>query len=89
MLNMAYILDIKNPNKEPVMLDELSFTTAFDGFDVNTANEYEHSWIPGGKTNQLKVITTNETLPNHGKPHGRNGQRRAYERDEDDRTCPG
>ncbi|MGB6067297.1 MAG: hypothetical protein WBG50_21030 [Desulfomonilaceae bacterium] len=66
MLNMAYVLDIKNPNKEPVMLDELSFTTAFDGFDVNTANEYEHSWIPGGKTNQLKVITTNETLGTMG-----------------------
>ncbi len=66
ILNLAYILDIKNPNKEPIMLDELTFTTAFDGFEVNTANEYEHSWIPGGKTNQLKVITTNETLATLG-----------------------
>lgn len=63
MLNMAYIFDIKNPNKVPVMLDELSFTTAFEGFEVNTAFSYENSWIPAGKTNQLKVITTNETLP--------------------------
>ncbi|MGC8658287.1 MAG: hypothetical protein ACP5U1_04365 [Desulfomonilaceae bacterium] len=63
MLNMAYIFDIKNPNKSPVMLDELTFTTAFEGFEVNTAFSYENSWIPGGKTNQLKVVTTNETLP--------------------------
>ena len=66
MLNLAYILDIKNPNKEPVMLDELTFTTAFDGFDVNTAIVYENSWIPAGKTNQLRVVVTNETLPTIG-----------------------
>jgi hypothetical protein len=63
ILNMAYIFDIKNPNKVPVMLDELTFTAAFEGFEVNTAFSYENSWIPAGKTNQLKVITTNETLP--------------------------
>lgn len=66
MLNLAYILDIKNPNKVPVMLDELSFTAAFEGFDVNTAIVYEDSWIPGGKTNQLRVVLTNETLPTMG-----------------------
>src|SRR5512139_1164429 len=33
-LNVAYVLNIKNPNKEPLMLDELSFTTAFEGFDI-------------------------------------------------------
>jgi len=63
ILNMAYIFDIKNPNKFPVMLDELTFSTAFEGFEINTAFSYEDSWIPGGKTNQLKVVTTNETLP--------------------------
>jgi hypothetical protein len=66
MLNLAYILDVKNPNKTPVMLDELTFTTAFDGFDVNTAIAYEDSWIPGGKTNQLRIVVTNETLPTIG-----------------------
>ncbi|MGO9568007.1 MAG: hypothetical protein ACLP5H_10735 [Desulfomonilaceae bacterium] len=66
MLNLAYILNIKNPNKAPVMLDELTFTTAFDGFDVNTAIAYEDSWIPGGKTNQVRVVVTNETLPTIG-----------------------
>jgi len=66
ILNLAYILNIKNPNKAPVMLDELTFTTAFDGFDVNTAFVYERSWIPGGKANQLRVVVTNETLPTIG-----------------------
>ena len=66
ILNMAYVLNIKNPNKAPVMLEDLSFTTAFEGFDVNTAMVYENQWIPGGKTNQLRVVVTNETLPTLG-----------------------
>ncbi len=61
ILNLAYIFNIKNPNKEPLMLDELTFTTLFEGFEVNTAFSYEDSWIPGGKTNQLRVVVTNET----------------------------
>ncbi len=60
---MAYVLNIKNPNKEPVMLDELSFTTAFEGFDINTAMVYDDMWIPAGKTNQLRVIVSNEAFP--------------------------
>ena len=61
ILNLAYIFNIKNPNKEPLMLDELTFSTVFEGFEVNTAFSYEDSWIPGGKTNQLRVVVTNET----------------------------
>lgn len=66
MLNIAYIFSIKNPGKAPIMLDELTFSTAFDGFEVNTALVYEDSWIPAGKTNQLRVVVTNETLPTIG-----------------------
>ncbi len=62
-LNLAYIFNIKNPNKEPVMLDEFQFTCAFDKFEVNTALVYEDSWIPAGKTNQLRVVVTNEAFP--------------------------
>jgi hypothetical protein len=62
-LNVAYILKIENPNKEPVMLDEIQFTTEFDGFEVNTLLAYEDSWIPGGKANEVKVIATNEAFP--------------------------
>jgi hypothetical protein len=62
-MNVAYIFNIKNPNKEPVMLDELQFTTAFDGFDISTPMVYEDSWVPGGKTNQLRVVVTTEAFP--------------------------
>ncbi len=66
ILNTAYIFNIKNPNKEAVMLDEMTFTIAFDGYDVNTALVYEDQWIPPGKTNQLRVVVTNEALPTMG-----------------------
>lgn len=62
-INVAYILKIDNPNKEPVMLDEVQFTTEFEGFEVNTVLAYEDSWIPAGKANELKVIATNEAFP--------------------------
>ncbi|MBM3300365.1 MAG: hypothetical protein FJY85_10460 [Deltaproteobacteria bacterium] len=62
-LNVAYIFDIKNPNKEALMLDELQFTANFEGFDVNTVLMYEDSWIPGGKTDQVRVIVSNEAFP--------------------------
>jgi len=62
-MNTAYVLNIKNPNKEPVMLDEMTFTVNFEGFDVNTVTWYEDFWVPGGKTNQVRVIATNEAFP--------------------------
>ncbi len=63
MLNLAYILNIKNPGKAPVMLDELTFTTSFDGFEVSTPMVYENQWIPPGKTNELRVVVASETMP--------------------------
>ncbi len=62
-LSTAYIFNIKNPNKEALMLDELSFTITFDGFEVNTVTVYDDMWIPGGKTNQVRVTATNEAFP--------------------------
>jgi hypothetical protein len=62
-LSLAYVFNIKNPNKEPLMLDELGFTTDFEGFDVNTVMVYEDAWIPAGKTNQLRVVVSNEAFP--------------------------
>lgn len=61
-LNLAYIFNIHNPNSFPVMLDDIQFTTAFEGFDVNTPMVYEDQWIPPGKTNQLRVVVTNEAF---------------------------
>lgn len=62
-LNLAYVFNIKNPNKQPVMLDEMQFTAEFEGFEVNTALAYEDAWIPAGKTNQLRVVSTTEAFP--------------------------
>ncbi|MFC1835515.1 hypothetical protein ACFL2Q_12385 [Thermodesulfobacteriota bacterium] len=62
-MNVAYVWNVKNPNKEPIMLDELSFTIMFDGFEVNTVTSYDDGWIPAGKTDQLRVIATNEAFP--------------------------
>lgn len=61
-LNVAYILNMKNPNAFPIMLEDMTFTTAFDGFDVNTPMVYEDQWIPAGKSNQLRVVVTNEAF---------------------------
>jgi len=62
-LNLGYIFSIKNPNKQPVMLDEIQYTAEFEGFEVNTALVYEDAWIPAGKTNQLRVVSTTEAFP--------------------------
>jgi hypothetical protein len=62
-LSLAFVFNVKNPNKEAVMLDELGFTADFEGFDVNTVMVYEDAWIPAGKTNQLRVVVTNEAFP--------------------------
>lgn len=62
-MNVAYVLNIENPNKEPVMLDELQFTIKFEDLEVNTVNYYDDAWIPGGKTSQVRVIATNEAFP--------------------------
>jgi hypothetical protein len=66
ILSLGYVLNIKNPGKAPVMLDELSFTTSFDGFEVATPIVYDDQWIPGGKTNELRVVVTSETVPTAG-----------------------
>lgn len=62
-MSVAYILNIKNTDKEPVMLDEITFTTNFEGFDTNTVTAYEDSWIPGGKTNQVRILAVYEAHP--------------------------
>jgi hypothetical protein len=62
-MSLAYVLKIHNPNKEPVMLDELTFTANFDGFEVNMVNVDDDSWIPGGKSNFVRLVTVNEAMP--------------------------
>lgn len=59
-LSLAYVFKIHNPNPFPVMLDELTFTAAFEDFDVNMPTAYEDQWIPPGKTNELRVVAVQE-----------------------------
>ena len=54
-LDLAFIFDISNPNPYPVMMENLKFTVAFEEFDLNTVSSTETQWIPGGKTNQVRV----------------------------------
>jgi LEA14-like dessication related protein len=54
-LNLAFILNIENPNDYPVLLEEIKFTIAFEEFDLNTVNSTATQWIPAGKTNQIKI----------------------------------
>ena len=51
----AFILNIKNPNEFPVLMDNLRYTVALDGFDLNTPSSQEAIWIPEGKTTQLRT----------------------------------
>jgi hypothetical protein len=62
---LAFIFELQNPNEYPVMLDGFSFSVLFEDFEVNTVMAPETMWIPGGKTNQLRVpamFDTRQTL---------------------------
>jgi hypothetical protein len=54
-LDLAFVFDVENPNTYPVMMESLSFTVAFEEFDLNTVSSMETQWIPAGKTNQVRV----------------------------------
>jgi hypothetical protein len=49
------VFNVENPNPYPVMMESLSFTVAFEEFDLNTVSSMETQWIPAGKTNQVRV----------------------------------
>jgi hypothetical protein len=51
----AFIFDIKNPNDFPVLMDNLKFTAALDGFELNTVGSQDEIWVPAGKTTQVRV----------------------------------
>jgi hypothetical protein len=62
---MAFIFEIENPNKFPVILDGFSFSVLFEDFEVNTVMSPETMWVPAGMTNQLRVpamFDTRQTL---------------------------
>ncbi|MDI6725360.1 MAG: hypothetical protein QMD32_00215 [Smithellaceae bacterium] len=54
-LVLAFVFALENPNKANVMLDDLRFTVAFEDFEVNTVMYYDDNYVPGGKTDYLRV----------------------------------
>lgn len=60
-LVVAFVFNISNANSLPVMLDNFKFTYAFDGYDIRTPIFANYQWIPAGKTNQLRVVSTMTT----------------------------
>jgi LEA14-like dessication related protein len=64
-LLMTFVYKIHNPNSYPIMLDGFSFTVKFEDFRVNNVISPTAMWIPGGKTNLLRVpamFDTRQTL---------------------------
>jgi hypothetical protein len=51
----AFVFDITNPNDFPVLMNNMKFTVALDGFDLNTVGSQDDTWVPAGKTTQLRV----------------------------------
>ncbi len=60
-LVLAFVFNVMNPNSLPVNLEELMFTYAFEGYDLNTPIYTNPMWIPAGKTNQVRVVSTVDT----------------------------
>ncbi|MCP4680964.1 MAG: hypothetical protein GY864_01355 [Desulfobacterales bacterium] len=56
-LPMSFLFNIENPNSFPVLLEEIQFTAGFEGFDLVTVNSTDSCWIPGKKTDQVRVNT--------------------------------
>lgn len=62
-LDYAFIFEITNPNKYPIMLEGFSFSVALEEFGLNRAIAPETMWIPAGKTNQLRVHVLFDVRP--------------------------
>lgn len=54
-LDLAFTFNVQNPNSYAIQLEELKFTVAFEGFDLNTVSTDASQWIPAGMTNQVRV----------------------------------
>jgi hypothetical protein len=57
-LDLAFVFNIRNRNDTKIMLDELRFTMAFEGFELMEPTVYEDQWIPANTTNQVRVHAT-------------------------------
>jgi len=57
-LVLAFVYSIENPNNFKIMLDDLKFTVAFEGFDLNTVTFFEDNYIPAKTSDQFRYFAT-------------------------------
>lgn len=55
---LAFVYSIENPNNFKMMLDDLKFTVAFEGFELNTVTFFEDNYIPAKTTDQFRYFAT-------------------------------
>jgi hypothetical protein len=53
-LNLAFVFSMDNPNNFKVTLENLTFTVAFEGFQLNISNFYEQNSIPAKTTDHFR-----------------------------------
>jgi len=61
-LILAFVFDVTNPNRQPVSLEEIRFSYAFEAkpdqfFTLNSPAQYDTMHIPGGATNTVRVVS--------------------------------
>jgi hypothetical protein len=57
-LVLAFVYSIENPNNFRIMLDDLKFTVAFEGFELNTVTFFEDNYVPAKTTDQFRYSAT-------------------------------
>ena len=57
-LILSFIYSIQNPNNFKIMLDDLKFTVAFEGFELNTLTFFDDNYIPATTTDHLRYNGT-------------------------------
>jgi len=64
VMDLAFVFAVTNPNRKAIMLDDLSFTMSFEGFELMMPTVYEDIWLSGKgwfgkpKTSYIRVHAT-------------------------------
>jgi hypothetical protein len=57
-LVLSFVYSVTNPNKTKIMLENMKFTVAFEGFELNTLTNFDVSYIPALTTNTIRINGT-------------------------------
>ena len=53
-LVLSFVYSVQNPNNFKMMLDDLKFTVAFEGFELNTLTFFDDNYIPAKTTDHFR-----------------------------------